>query len=80
MYDLSILALADSDIDRFMCAINRACGTCWALACALVSDRARLIGMPTKVAIKHPICRAYWFMHDVPFTHLHEPGSSCYEG
>ena len=46
MYSLSISSLASNEIDRFACATNRACGTCWVRACALASDCTHLIEAP----------------------------------
>ena len=42
-------SLASNEIDRFVCAINRAHGACWAHAYALASDRARLIERPAMI-------------------------------
>ena len=40
------LSLANKEVESFAGAINRAHGTCWARACALASDRARLTEIP----------------------------------
>ena len=43
MFSLSISSLVDNEIDRFACVTNRERERCGVRACALASDRARLI-------------------------------------
>ena len=52
MHNLSISSTASNEMDRLVCPINRARGTCLAHACSLLSDRTRLIEMFVFVIFK----------------------------
>ena len=73
------LSLATNEIESFAGAINRARGTCWARACALVRDRTRLTETPVSVtALTHPVicsplatpigCRDYAHLQGLTFA------------